>query len=698
MCLALTMCRRVYSMSVLTLLNSEGGESRLFKFRNFNNMKYLLIILLLVGGAATAQTTYNIRADTTKLEKVGGNNDLVLKNSTRSRTGAYLKNISNGITGFFYAIDSAWMSTDSTLVVRRGDGNDTLLIRGSGISTTPGLQDVITQDPVLNIGGNNNININSGTLTFSDGLGLVIDNTVVRIDESNGEFFEFYTAGFGALVSNLTFNDDLNALAITAQFSVGGFRIFLDDYESFYSQGDSVLHVGNDQEWLNLRTGIEHGFAGGSRLMIDTLLSGAPTDSVMTYEFGTKKVRMRNMASITGVNIYNSDGTLTGNRMVSLSTRVLEFDRGGTTQFVLGTTSTQLLSPDGSKHLVFANGAGGVSFNIGSDATGDIYYKNSSALLTRLPIGSTGDVLTVASGIPSWATPSAGGGTPAGNFGNLQINRNGAFATPGSDSLDFESATGLTVKGNITSSTLTANRVVYAGTAGLLSTSANLTYDNANMVITAAGGVGTGLTITSTNAASYASANFITPTGGNGFQIGKYGASGTVPNGVFFYNPDNSPITFTTNNNRIMDVTGAGNLLLGGTTDPASAYYTIGLHNGGAPTGSLTNGVIIYSEDVAASAELKVRDEAGNITVLSPHNFTGIPMGKSEDMAWSYYSERDGKYITVDMLKAIRTIEKLTVRVAELEKRLGVEPTKPTKLVYKGKVKVKQPVPINKNK
>ncbi len=32
---------------------------------------------------------------------------------------------------------------------------------------------------------------------------------------------------------------------------------------------------------------------------------------------------------------------------------------------------------------------------------------------------------------------------PAGNYGNIQLNRNGAFATPASDSLDWESATGL---------------------------------------------------------------------------------------------------------------------------------------------------------------------------------------------------------------------------------------------------------------
>lgn len=41
-----------------------------------------------------------------------------------------------------------------------------------------------------------------------------------------------------------------------------------------------------------------------------------------------------------------------------------------------------------------------------SDATGDIYYRNASWFLTRLPIGTTGQVVTVAWGIPSWATPS----------------------------------------------------------------------------------------------------------------------------------------------------------------------------------------------------------------------------------------------------------------------------------------------------
>lgn len=43
-------------------------------------------------------------------------------------------------------------------------------------------------------------------------------------------------------------------------------------------------------------------------------------------------------------------------------------------------------------------------------ATGDIFYRDSSTRIISLGIGSTGDVLTVAGGLPSWAAPSGGGG------------------------------------------------------------------------------------------------------------------------------------------------------------------------------------------------------------------------------------------------------------------------------------------------
>lgn len=49
------------------------------------------------------------------------------------------------------------------------------------------------------------------------------------------------------------------------------------------------------------------------------------------------------------------------------------------------------------------------TLSLTSDATGDIYYRNSGGALTRLPIGTTGQILDVSvSGIPEWIpNPSA---------------------------------------------------------------------------------------------------------------------------------------------------------------------------------------------------------------------------------------------------------------------------------------------------
>lgn len=63
----------------------------------------------------------------------------------------------------------------------------------------------------------------------------------------------------------------------------------------------------------------------------------------------------------------------------------------------------------------------------------------------------TDSVLTVSGGVIKAISPtyySTGSASPAGNYGNLQLNRNSAFATPASDSLSFSSAT-LNIKGAV---------------------------------------------------------------------------------------------------------------------------------------------------------------------------------------------------------------------------------------------------------
>lgn len=59
------------------------------------------------------------------------------------------------------------------------------------------------------------------------------------------------------------------------------------------------------------------------------------------------------------------------------------------------------------------------SLSVGSDATGDIYYRNSGGNFTRLPIGSTNDYLRVFNGIPGWTATSTIFPSQTGNSGKF---------------------------------------------------------------------------------------------------------------------------------------------------------------------------------------------------------------------------------------------------------------------------------------
>ena len=61
----------------------------------------------------------------------------------------------------------------------------------------------------------------------------------------------------------------------------------------------------------------------------------------------------------------------------------------------------------------------------------------------------------------------------------------------------------------------------------------------------------------------------------------------------------------------------------------------------------------IYAKDDSSSSEVHVKDEAGNVTKISPHNKAG---------EWEYYSKnsKTGKTVRVNMEKMIRKLEQLT--------------------------------------
>ena len=64
---------------------------------------------------------------------------------------------------------------------------------------------------------------------------------------------------------------------------------------------------------------------------------------------------------------------------------------------------------------------GAPTFILGSDATGDIYYRASTGALSRLGIGSTGNVLTVSGGLPAWTAIGTGVSSVSNSDGTLAI-------------------------------------------------------------------------------------------------------------------------------------------------------------------------------------------------------------------------------------------------------------------------------------
>jgi len=91
--------------------------------------------------------------------------------------------------------------------------------------------------------------------------------------------------------------------------------------------------------------------------------------------------------------------------------------------------------------------------------------------------------------------------------------------------------------------------------------------------------------------------------------------------------------------------------LLNDTSLRVTGHVELGVLSGDPSTTS--NIAHIYAKDDSSSAEVFVRDEAGNVTKISPHNEKG---------EWEYFSRntKTGKTVRVNMEEMIKDIEKLT--------------------------------------
>lgn len=84
---------------------------------------------------------------------------------------------------------------------------------------------------------------------------------------------------------------------------------------------------------------------------------------------------------------------------------------------------------------------GGVTMTLGSDANYDMYYRNSSGILTRLANGTTGQFLAATtSNAPSWGTPSGSGTVNSGTAGQMAYYAGTGTAVSGNSHILFSNS------------------------------------------------------------------------------------------------------------------------------------------------------------------------------------------------------------------------------------------------------------------
>ena len=74
-----------------------------------------------------------------------------------------------------------------------------------------------------------------------------------------------------------------------------------------------------------------------------------------------------------------------------------------------GGTTGQVLAKNSNTDMDFVWSADAAGMTNPMTTTGDTIYSSSGSTPARLGIGSTGQVLTVAGGVPTWASPAGGG-------------------------------------------------------------------------------------------------------------------------------------------------------------------------------------------------------------------------------------------------------------------------------------------------
>jgi len=314
---------------------------------------------------------------------------------------------------------------------------------------------------------------------------------------------------------------------------------------------------------------------------------------------GTMSTQAASAVAITGGSI---DGTSVG---LTTASTVRGTTITATTQFTgAGTGLT------GTATSLSIGGTAALATSLAGGAAGSLPYQSGANTTTFLAAGTNGQVLTLASGVPSWATPTTGTVTSVSGSGTVSgISLSGTVTSSGSltlgGTLDLSSppAIGGTTANTVRGTTITAT-TGFVGTnfdaAG--SGGGSLRTNTGNNCLQWGGGGGINVTVDgSINMNGAAAAIQISPT-----------SAGTVtisPNGTLTVNP----ATASTMNN----------VAIGGTTALAGTFTDLRVNNTISLAGSTgTAGYALTSNGASAPTWQAIPASAITVTDDTTTNAT----------------------------------------------------------------------------
>ena len=136
-----------------------------------------------------------------------------------------------------------------------------------------------------------------------------------------------------------------------------------------------------------------------------TVLAATPSAVKAAYDLAAAAVTPSSSTVLTNKTLSDSTTLIAD---VADNTKAIKFDIAGTTAVTSTiatafTTAKTITLPDTTGTVALTNG---VINNTLTTTTGDVIYASAANTPARLGVGSTGNVLTVAGGVPTWAAPA----------------------------------------------------------------------------------------------------------------------------------------------------------------------------------------------------------------------------------------------------------------------------------------------------